>query len=512
MRRGIGELTASRQPPRLMPGAATVIAGTALGWALFGVRMFRIDGDVGRHIAVGRYILDSGTVPRVDLFSHTLPLESFVPYEWLSEILFALADRLAGLAGVAVLSGVLFAASCAVVYRFARLTDAGPMVALAVSVLAMFLQAVHLLPRPHLFTTLFAAVFLLVLETWRLQQNWQWLALTVPLMWIWANLHGGFLVGFVILGVYLADAWRPGSAIRRRRGHLLAAATACLLATLLNPAGLAIWPHTLSYFGFDFLVDQTNEYRSPDFHRLYGKIFLVAILSGFVLLGVNRRIAGFRDLTLFIGWLAAGLISARNIPLFGVLAVPWYALWIRRALDAASTPDTRVRTALARFSRWDEKLARVDASVASRYTTLVVSAGLILAALTAGADRYRFEEVTFPVKAVDAFDSLDLQGNVFNEMPWGGYLLYVRDDIPVFIDGQTDFYGEELSKDYLRIRQLAPGALELLDKYEIDWVLLRPSVALPQALTLDADWNLVYEDPTAVVFARASARTPGAHR
>ncbi|MCL7991726.1 MAG: hypothetical protein M8840_11375, partial [marine benthic group bacterium] len=75
--------------------------------------------------------------------------------------------------------------------------------------------------------------------------------------------------------------------------------------------------------------------------------------------------------------------------------------------------------------------------------------------------------------------------------------------IPVFIDGQTDFYGEELSKDYLRIRELAPGALDLLNRYSIDWVLVRSTVPLVQGLELTPDWNCPYGDGTATLCLRA---------
>ena len=88
-------------------------------------------------------------------------------------------------------------------------------------------------------------------------------------------------------------------------------------------------------------------------------------------------------------------------------------------------------------------------------------------------------------------------------MPWGGYLLYTRPEIPVFIDGQTDFYGEKLSKDYLRIRELAPGSFDLLNEYAIDWVLVRSAVPLVQGLDLNPEWTCGYRDATATLCIRA---------
>jgi hypothetical protein len=482
----------------LVPTTGTVIAAAALGWSLFGVRLFRNDGDVGRHIRVGRFILESASIPRVDHFSHTMTGQPFVPYEWLSEVIFASADRMGGLPAVAVLSSLLFAAATLVVLRLCILLGAGPLLAAAVSTLSMALQGVHLLPRPHLFTTLLAASTLLFLELHRRRSSLWPLLGFVSLMVFWTNLHGGFLVGFVVLGVYLADAWRPASPASASRVPLSLTLIACGLATLANPAGFGIWSHTLSYFGVDFLVDQTHEYMSPDFHQAHGKLFLAGIITGFALLGSGRSGAGFRDLTLFLGWLVAGLISARNIPLFGVLAVPWFAEWMKNFAASAGSREGLCR----RLTHLDARGRAVEAQLSGAVPTFVFGLLAISLALTGGKDRYEFEPESFPVAAMAALGEIVPPGDLFNEMPWGGYLLYSRPDIPLFIDGQTDFYGEELSRDYLRIRELGPGAFDLLDEYSIDWVLVRSTVPLVQGLDLKAEWTCVYRDPIASVFVR----------
>ncbi len=484
------------------PTPGTVISIVALGWALFGIRLFRIDGDVGRHIRLGRHILTTGQIPHTDIFSHTMRGQPFVPFEWLSEVSFAGVDRVAGLTGVAVLSALLFSASSLIVYSIIRRSGAGPLYASVIATVSMVLQAVHLLPRPHLFTTLLAAVFLLLLETYRTRGSVLALGGLIPIMALWTNLHGGFLVGFVLLGVYLLDAWRPDSEVAANRIPLALTTGACLVASFLNPSGPGVWPHSLSYFGMDFLVDQTNEYQSPDFHQLYGKAFLVSILLGLALLGSGRSRAGFRDFLLFIGWLAAGLMSARNIPLFGVLAVPWYALWAKNVLS--SSRDGLLGTAVTRIEESDNRMASVEARISGFVPTIVLALLLIFLADRNASERYTFDTESFPVQAVASLNDLSLHGNVFNEMPWGGYLLYARPDIPVFIDGQTDFYGVELSRDYLRIRHLIPGSLELLDDYEVDWVLVPPNVPLSQGLALDPGWRLEYEDEVANVFSRVA--------
>lgn len=196
-------------------------------------------------------------------------------------------------------------------------------------------------------------------------------------------------------------------------------------------------------------------------------------------------------------------MSARNIPLFGVLAVPWFAPWAKSVLTLSR--DGPMGSVATRIEELDSRMEKVEAQISGFVPTVGLALVLIVLAARSAGERYSFELETFPVRAVAALDELSVHGNVFNEMPWGGYLLYTRPDIPVFIDGQTDFYGEDLSRDYLRIRHLSPGGLELLDEYDVGWVLIPPTVPLSQGLSLDSRWRLEYEDAVALVYARIAA-------
>ena len=475
----------------------------SLAYALFGTRLFRGDGDVGRHLRVGHDILAAGRIAGVDVYSHTMRGQPFVPYEWLSEVAVALADRAAGLAGVAALSAILFAAATWIAYRLARLAGGGPLLAGLAASLAMVLQAMHLLPRPHLFTTLLAAAFLFLLERSRREHEVRILAILPIGMWLWANLHGGFLVGFILLGVYLADAWRPGSPAARMRVPLLLATAACAAVSMATPAGPSLWAHTTGYLGIDFLVDRTNEYQSPDFHAAYGRTFLVVLSLGIVLMATGRASVRFIEATLFVGWLAAALHSARNIPLFGVLAVPWYATWMRNVLDRPeSSGGARVAR---RLLATDRRLADTEARLRPAGIGTLMAGLLLALALFAHAERYRFESGFFPVDALQSVPEGGPRPRVFNEMAWGGYLLNERPDIPVFMDGQTDFYGAELAMDYVAIMNGEARWEETLDEYRIGWTLTRPDATLVRLLDATGGWTRLYADSVAVVMVRESS-------
>ena len=96
------------------------------------------------------------------------------------------------------------------------------------------------------------------------------------------------------------------------------------------------------------------------------------------------------------------------------------------------------------------------------------------------------------------------RGPLLNDMAWGGYLLYARPDIPVFIDGQTDFYGEELSREYLTAVKARPGWEDVLEKYGVTWTLTRRDEPINQLLALDPEWERVYADDVAVIYWHAA--------
>ncbi|HEV8612904.1 MAG TPA: hypothetical protein VGQ73_05290, partial [Gemmatimonadales bacterium] len=421
-----------------------------------GHQAINTDGDLGRHIRVGETILAEGGLFYTDRFSHTMAGQPFVPYEWLSEVLFAAAHRLGGLAGTLVLTGIVVAAAYALVVLFLQRSGVDPLAAVATAIVAGLLGAVHWLARPHVFTLLGAVVTL-----WLLERGGRRAPLAVVAIFaLWANLHGGFLYGLVLIGLYLAgDAmevqWGHGRAIwigrLRRHGLLLAGA---LAGTLLNPSGPGLLAHVVGYLGKGYLVDGTAEYQSPDFHALYGRIFLVVVLGLVAALAVGGRRPAFPRLAAMLVSLAFALISIRNIPLFGLVALPLLVLHLAGAAAAwrGSLLD-RMRAGFAEAAR-----------SASFGGSSGATAGLLLAA---AATRWGpggrplvqagFDPAVFPVKAVARARAAGLSGPVFNEFAWGGYLLYAWPEQRVFIDGQTDFYGVELTREYVAIRGAEPG-------------------------------------------------------
>ncbi len=222
----------------------------------------------------------------------------------------AAADNSFGLAGVAVLAGLLFSASVWLIFGIAQSGGAGVFSALLAAALSLLLQLVHLLPRPHLTTTALLAAVTLVLVRYRERRQGQLLLLLPLLFALWVNLHAGYPVGLAVVGVFVADAWvgvATRDTDRRSAMFLSVAALGGVFATLLNPVGIDLWRHVTGHVGSRFFMSITQEFQSPDFHQPYGRLFLLVILGAGALVGWLRPTVRRHEGALFLLGLAAAL-------------------------------------------------------------------------------------------------------------------------------------------------------------------------------------------------------------
>ena len=501
----------TRAAPRLLtyllPSLGNVLWMSAfLAVIGLGPRMMNIDGDLGRHLTIGAYILDQRQVPLIDLFSHTMPNQPLTPHEWLSQVSFALSARWMGLDGVVLLAALVIATTFWRVYRQSVDAAGGVLLPVVVTLLAMAASSLHWLTRPHIFTFLLLALWIDALDALRCGRLRAWWRLPV-LMLFWANLHGAFIAGFVTWALYGAgQAWdilskRSEPAVPGFWRFFGLGGLAAALVTLINPAGLKLWTTSVGYVATRYLVDHTAEYLSPDFHAVSTWPFLLFAGLLLVAFGLQSRRVPARQVLISAAWLVMALYSARNVPLFAILAAPGLG-----AILAAWLADHQhyVRLAAA-WNGLEKRLAAVENSLRGALwpvalfglAAFILGAGI---ALDFNQQGNRFDPEVFPVEAVDWLVENPASGPGFNYFPWGGYLLYrLWPEQTVFIDGQTDFYGEHLTRQYEQVLTLSPGWQQVLTEYKVGWLLLPPEEALAQTLLADPGWQVAYRDETAVL-------------
>lgn len=491
------------RPARPYPSIPAVVFAL---WGLvvplaFADRVLNADGDLLRHIRHGQWMLANGGLIQADPFSFTRGGDPFVGFEYGSQLIYTLVHQAGGLAAVAIFSGLLIASSYAVLARFLLARGVDPLLTYLVSIVAAVLGAVHWTARPHLFSLLGIMLLLHVLEPGaRRIRPW----LLIPAFGLWANLHGGFVFGLVLMGIYLAgsvlELWRNEDRARwRAEAQYYATILACAGAgTFLTPHGLELHLHIVRFFGEPFLRDNTHEFLSPDFHTVDGKMFLAVLLA---IVGLVALVPGrltLPRLLLLLANVAFALEARRNIPLFAATVVPVMALHF----DAAwrGLPDWRgIRGVFERDARRGSTAVFV-AAVALPLIVLGLSHGRV-----AGRELVpdRLDPLQFPIGVVERARAGGANGRLFHDFIWGGYILYAWPEQKVFIDGGTDFYGPDLMQTHMSVSGLQPGWRDTLAAREIDLVLMPSPSPMAHELARDG-WRVRHCDATAALLERDS--------
>lgn len=450
------------------------------------------DGDTLWHIAAGRWILEKMAVPTSDPFSHSMPGSPWTAHEWLSEILLATAHQAAGFTGVVTLTGLAFAAAVALLARQLQ-RHFTPTRCILFAAMAVLMTGPHLLARPHILAMPLLVAWCAGLvhaadhgraPSWHL----------VPLMAIWANMHGGFTLGIALAFAFTLETF---FAARARADVRHWAQSWAIFLSLMLLASMAT-PH--SYHGLVFtwqvLVQDSyalsliGEWKSPDFH--YFQPLILWLLGGLALvLYQGLRLPPMR-LVLLLGFLYLSLKHVRNVDLLG-LVVP---LIIASSFSLQWSQRERVPLRPDRIQQWLQALpGRSNLTASSAIVVLALAAAWLIEQVQPTTPS---SEIA-PKNAVQAAIAAGARGPVLNGYGYGGYLIY--SGIPVHIDGRSDMYRDAFIQEYVEAIELRHGRplQPFLAKYRIGWTLLPVDIPLVTALDQLPGWKRIYGDDLAVV-------------
>ena len=451
-----------------------------------------IDPDMWWHLRTGEAIL-SGGIPRTDLFSFTFPANEWVAHEWLSQILMWSLFQLGGLVGLSIFFAAVTAATWGLVYL---ISDDKPYVAGIVVAVAATTSSIVWGSRPQLFSLLFLAAFLFLIEKRRSGALGRWVFVAFPVLTVlWANLHSGYLLGIVVLGTYLV-----GDYLESRRStpdvralspsdlRLLAVATAAsAVAALANPNGARIW-----WYPFETLFSTVQRELIIEWLPPRPTQLVFWLVGGLVIVGIVAFVRALRgpsitDLLVFGGTAVGAYLSLRNIPIFTVASAPILCRYLATALPSASW---RVADDSSESQRIPTALAAAAIGVAA--------AAIAATTLVANPEAIRSR---FPEAALDWIEADQrTEDRIFNTYDWGGYLIWRG--YPVYVDGRADVYGDVGLLRWAQTSRVEPGWEEPLDSYGVDLVLVKSDSLLANKLTDAPGWGLAYADSVARVFAR----------
>lgn len=471
-----------------------------------------MDTDTWWHLRTGETIVEEHTIPKTDSFSYTRTGERWVypSAAWLMELkIFHLYDRF-GPGGL----NLWVAGAVTLAFAFVYLSLSGGLFLRAFAlVLAAAASAVYWAARPYMASFVLSAVFLWILEDfrWRRNNRLVWLPF---LMILWANSHPGFAVGFILLAVYIADEatrwlgerWtsRRGLSIKRRdvdqalhgrMGALLLVGLAMAVGVCLNPSGPSLLLYPFQTVSIGVLRDFIQEWQSPDFHQLNVLPFALLLFSTLAAFAFSKQRVVVSDLLLLLVFGFMALLAGRNIALFA-LAAPI-------ALTRHATP--LVEELRKRIGLRSSKTTAAPGWQRTLNIAIVVFLATAVAFKAATVLPAKFNESVFsrglPVGAVGYIKREHPPGHVFNSYNWGGYLIWELRDYPVYVDGRTDLYSDELLTGWLDIVGAQPGWQAQLEAWDVQLILLEPHWPLSKVLAYEG-WQLIYEDDVSVLYGQ----------
>lgn len=460
------------------------------------------------HTVVGQRILTSHTFPTTDTFSFTQFGQPWIAHQWLGEVTMALLHAAGGLDALLLATATLLAGLYA--WLAHRLLRAGMhwLLALLVIALALLVGGQHFLARPHIVTIVFMGCLMGKLcdfEAGRvsLARMW-WLA---PLFVLWTNIHGGMLGGLATM-ILAAGGWIAASLLGKespvsngRAAFLLAAlCTVCGLTMLVNPYGWRVpevWVSlTFSSVAPRYMVEHMPLWQSG---AAGWSVVLFAVVYGLALYGTMPH---WPRITWLIPlfWFLLSWRSVRHAPLFAVTAT----LAIAEMFPYLRRPQW--------IARWTTLQAQPAADAKLGCPALVIPAilfvvclGLQMSSVSVpifGRNWAHLDRTFLPVDLLPDLRNYEKERGpgtpVFNEMLFGGVLIYHTPGLQVFIDDRCELYGDAGLMKIIEAQELQPERIdEWARQYGFDRALTITGSSFDRWLRQASSWSLERETPAA---------------
>jgi hypothetical protein len=432
------------------------------------------------HLRTGLWMLGHG-VPRADPFSFTALGTPWTAESWLADLTYGLLDKHLGPFGISILTAATGAAIAGLWYPLALRLCRDRLRALAITLLSLGASWTLWSPRPLLLGILAFVCLVWIVEIPASRIGRHPLIAIPPLMWLWANIHGSFALGFAYLALHVAGRWMSGAPPwRGREKQIVVASVVGFAVCLLNPYGAGLVLAPLHLMARREVLSDVIEWQPPGV-GVQGAMYLAWLVAFALCMITGRRHGSASDLLVCLPFLVAGLMAERNIAIAPLVTMPAAARAIAGPGGERSEERAVMNFALAAFIMvlavwWTFKAARTP----------------------------RFDFSSYPVRAMEAIESKGLLGmRLLNDDRWGDYIIlryWPRQY--VFVDDRYDMYPVRILDDLSAMRSGHADWHDILKRYRIEVVIWPRAKTVEAAMDREPGWHRVYADRQAMVYAR----------
>lgn len=482
-----------------------------------------LDPDMFWHLKTGELIWQYKIIPHINWYSYTMSDFPWIDHEWLSEILMFALKNTFGLMGLviffAAITAFIFAWIIPKIARDIRTSKYPFYTSFILSILGAITSSFVFGARPQIFSLLGVALTLYAIKEYQIHNDSK-IVYLLPLMFLlWVNMHGGFIMGIVLLGIYLIIDKNLGSPAKRHPEadwiklyrpltpeawkKLSYIFLLSISATLVNPYGARIYLEIFNTFTDSYGHSMILEWVSMNFQSASGIIFGFYLVFIFIVYSIIKKVDIFSFVILpFL--LFYSLQSVRNIPVFVIASLP---VLTRSLEDLEETFSSIMQKKLI---------------TAALCVMLVIYPPIINGTQNAVKAIYDKKELykqgNYPNQEALAFlknYQAKNPGNMLNDYLWGGYLIADSDwqmvngriegNSKVFIDGRMSFWRtpkEHILKDYADLARLEDSTTELLDKYRIKIIFFQKDSILSHGIAFNNKWKKIYDDGLAVIYEK----------
>lgn len=487
------------------------------------------DYDFWWHIATGRYIVTEGHLPGKDPFSFTSTKEEnrnlfperenfLLKQYWLAQIIFYIVFDYIGPTGIIFLRSVILLSTVLIVYWQLQRSGVSFYISFVFTFVLFMMTTKSLGERPVLFSILFTSIVLFLLEDFKERKN-KTLFLIAPVMLLWSNMHGGFIIGIIIISVFilcemLKTFFKKSSLTKREMRIFYIATGLALIASFVNPTGwnaffIAISPK------YDIFLKGIQEYESPFYFyinkiRTFDYVYVtMASMFPVILILRNRKIE-LTHLLLLSGFFIMSLKATR----YGIFYAVVGSMIMGKEFNGLTNEIIKKRVSEEYYKKIEYGLA----------IAALISASLFVVGYSEvkPLDFSIAKFKTTPVAAVNFIERNKIRGNMFNDYGYGGYITWRLYPLKNFID--TRSLNRTVMNEYdwvCNARKEVKGIKTtnkniplwetLLNHYKINFVFIPPmdlyGNVFPLALELveNEKWVPIYLDHMGIIFIRNKA-------
>ncbi len=478
--------------------------------------------DFWWHLKMGQVILDTGSIPRMDLFSYTAAGKTFIVQNWLGEVVLYLTYRAGGFPLLVFMNSLLLVLALIPVFYLCRRSSDRYWAGVLTACLVALCLPCNL--RPQIFSYVLFAVFYGLVSSYR-REGGAWIWALPCLMVLWVNLHGAFVLGLALIAVifcadsirFLLDVSPPDAIPRLQLAKLGLAFGLCAVATLANPETFGVYRYILTVVNDPSSRQFVAEWQPPAVSSIQGivQFYLPFFLTTLILMISNRR-PTLTEMALYAGFAAFGLTATRNAVWFLFVSAPILARHLSSihwsSVLASRCPGSQSNS--SSLQPWVHKRKE-------HYSLNVAIAGFALVVLSVQSPWAQqrlhpnalFDSNT-PIGAVDYIERESLVGNIFHPQSYGDYLIWrLWPKQRSFFDGRVHLFGEPLVRAYQQIYNDSHGE-EALKDYDVRFLLLSKAEEKAEdknfisRIRRSGDWKLLYEDDVSALYEKVQLHDP----